>query len=92
MGGEEFAVLLVDTSQSQAIQIAERLRLTLENSPVEVDPEVTGNGWLHYTASLGVTAILVGETSLKPAIKRADLGLYAAKEQGRNRVHWQPAQ
>ncbi|WP_322529328.1 diguanylate cyclase [Salinicola sp. LHM] len=92
MGGEEFAVLLVDTSQSQAIHIAERLRLTLENSPVEVDPEVTGNGWLHYTASLGVTAILVGETSLKPAIKRADLGLYAAKEQGRNRVHWQPAQ
>jgi len=91
VGGEEFAVLLVNTSQSQAVQIAERFRLAVANSPVQIDREGAGNDWLHYSASLGVTAILAEEASLKPAIKRADMGLYAAKEQGRNRVHWEPA-
>ncbi|WP_246007538.1 sensor domain-containing diguanylate cyclase [Halomonas nitroreducens] len=89
MGGEEFAVLLPSTSSAQAMQVAERLRNVLETSPVEVSHEVTEDGWLPYTASLGVTLVMAEEASLKPAIKRADRGLYAAKEQGRNRVHWQ---
>nr|WP_284047765.1 diguanylate cyclase [Halomonas gemina] len=89
MGGEEFAVLLPGTSKAQAMQVAERLRTALEASPVNVGGDVTVDGWLPYTASLGVTLVSAGETSLKPAIKRADQGLYAAKEQGRNRVHWQ---
>lgn len=89
MGGEEFAVLLPRTTKAQAMQVAERLRTTLEASPVEVGHEVTEDGWLSYTASLGVTLVSAGETSLKPAIKRADQALYAAKEAGRNLAHWQ---
>ncbi|MGJ7457458.1 sensor domain-containing diguanylate cyclase [Halomonas sp. RA08-2] len=89
MGGEEFAVLLPDTTREQAMQVAERLRQAIEESPAEVGDEGIEGGRLAYSASLGVTLVSAGERSLKPAIKRADQGLYAAKEAGRNRTHWQ---
>ncbi|WP_416139825.1 diguanylate cyclase [Halomonas sp. HK25] len=89
MGGEEFAVLLPATTQEQAMQVAERLRRRLETSAVKVGLDVTEDGWLSYTVSLGVTLVMPEETSLKPAIKRADQGLYAAKDAGRNQALWQ---
>lgn len=46
------------------------------------------SGRLSYTASLGVTRVSAQESSLKPAIKRADQGLYTAKEAGRNQTQW----
>jgi len=91
MGGEEFAVLLPDTNREQALQVAERLREAVATTPAKVGQDATDDGTLTYTASLGVTLVYAGETTLKPAIKRADQGLYAAKEAGRNRSHWQPA-
>ena len=90
MGGEEFAVLLPDTEREQALQVAERLRAAVATTPAQVGQDATEDGLLAYTASLGVTLVCAGETTLKPAIKRADQGLYAAKEAGRNRTHWQP--
>nr|WP_269816069.1 diguanylate cyclase [Halomonas sp. G15] len=88
MGGEEFAVLLPDTNREQALQVADRLRQAIETTPARLDAD-TAEGALAYTASLGVTLVGAGEATLKPAIKRADRGLYAAKEAGRNRVTWQ---
>ncbi|QOR40899.1 diguanylate cyclase [Billgrantia diversa] len=88
MGGEEFVAMLPDTPLDQAIQVAERLRQALENAPVEVGQEGIDKHLLRYTASLGVTSVDMDEPSLKPAIKRADSGLYEAKAQGRNRVVW----
>ncbi|MGE4533192.1 sensor domain-containing diguanylate cyclase [Halomonas sp.] len=88
MGGEEFAVLLPDTSREQALRVAERLREAIATTPATVGQEATPDGLLAYTASLGVTLVRAGERTLKPAIKRADQGLYAAKESGRNRVAW----
>nr|WP_290949403.1 diguanylate cyclase [Halomonas sp.] len=88
MGGEEFAVLLPDTTCEQAMQVAERLRYSVESTPVDIDSEDMNVGTLSYTASLGVTRVYPNETSLKPAIKRADQGLYIAKEAGRNQTHW----
>ncbi|MDF3919299.1 diguanylate cyclase [Salinicola salarius] len=90
MGGEEFAVLLPDTGDDEAMQVAERLRQTVVATPVKVGGDVNEEGQLAYSASLGVTLVNAGETSLKPAIKRADQGLYIAKEAGRNQAHWQP--
>ena len=87
MGGEEFGVLLPDTNREQALQVAERLREAVATTPAKVGAE---DGILAYTASLGVTLVCAGETTLKPAIKRADQGLYAAKAAGRNQAHWQP--
>ena len=86
MGGEEFTVLLPDTSKEQALMIAERLRVAVESAPVDVGEEVAEDSYLHYTTSLGVTQVLPDEKTLKPAIKRADEALYQAKEAGRNRV------
>src|SRR5690554_3383584 len=91
MGGEEFAVLLPDTTREQAMQVAERLRVAVATTPARVGRDATEDGTLAYTASLGVTLVSAGETTLKPAIKRADQGLYAAKETGRNRVRWEEA-
>ena len=85
VGGEEFAILLPNTSLAQAEQVAERIRQTIAATPITAPEESSGKPlWL--TASLGVTSILSTESSLKPALKRADIGLYQAKESGRNRV------
>jgi len=89
MGGEEFTVLLPNTSKEDALMVAERLRTAVEANPAEVGTSATEGGYLPYTVSLGVTLVLPDESSLKPAIKRADQALYAAKETGRNRVSWQ---
>jgi len=88
MGGEEFTVLLPNTSKEQALMVAERLRAAVETNPAEVGIDTSEDGSLAYTTSLGVTLVRSDESSLKPAIKRADKALYAAKEAGRNRVEW----
>ncbi|WP_404377963.1 GGDEF domain-containing protein [Vreelandella aquamarina] len=85
VGGEEFAVLLPNTELPQAEQVAERIRKAIENAEVTIESEGTQQT-IKVTTSLGVTLVDEIETSLKPAIKRADIGLYQAKEAGRNRV------
>lgn len=82
IGGEEFTALLPETSEEQALGVAERLRFAVERAPVftgETEP-------LSYTASLGITRIRSDETGLRNAIKRADDALYKAKEGGRNQA------
>lgn len=85
VGGEEFAVLLPNTATAQAQQVAERIRHTTAATPIKVI-ETNSEKELWLTASFGVTSILSTEKSLKPALKRADIGLYQAKENGRNQV------
>lgn len=85
VGGEEFAVLLPNTAIEQAQQVAERIRASIEEATTLVEYEGTQQA-LKITASLGVTSVLAEEKSLKPALKRADIGLYEAKENGRNRI------
>ncbi len=91
IGGEEFTVLLPNTSKEQALQVAERLRQAIATTPAKISQAIEEDAALVYTASLGVTLVSAGETTLKPAIRRADQKLYAAKEAGRNRVHWEEA-
>lgn len=86
MGGEEFSILLPETDTERALAIAERLRQTIEEACVDIGEDLIDGGQLAYTASFGVTAVQPGENSLKPAIKRADQGLYKAKESGRNGI------
>lgn len=81
IGGEEFAVLLPETSRSAALLVAERLRSVLERKP--------GLGVPAYTVSIGV-ATLHGTESYHDVMKRADAALYAAKAIGRNRVVCEP--
>ena len=81
LGGEEFAVLLPQTSADAASRMADDLRLMLERAFV---PSVGGAG-VRYTVSVGVATLDVGE-SLPGLMQRADAALYAAKRGGRNRV------
>lgn len=80
-GGEEFAVLLPDTSLDGARYVAETLRRTIES--LHFDPWPGHDGKI--TASLGCAGLLEGESEAD-LVHRADLALYAAKSQGRNRV------
>lgn len=71
-GGEEFLLLLPETGQDTALQVAEKLRLAVAKD-------------LDVTVSLGVTSYRTGATTAD-MIKEADEALYEAKRQGRNRV------
>ncbi len=79
VGGEEFAVLLPETSRAAALVVAERLRAALEKK----------TGGPLYTVSIGV-ATLHGAESYHDVMRRADAALYAAKATGRNRVVCEP--
>ena len=86
-GGEEFCIILPETETEGAITVAERIRLLIEESPVE-----TRNGPLAITISAGVHSVIPNEkSSLENLLERADNALYAAKKEGRNRVCRQQA-
>lgn len=79
-GGEEFLFLLPDCPAEQAVQLAEKVRLAVENRPVTY-----GRDEIRVTISLGVAELHPGERQVD-LIKRSDKALYAAKAGGRNRV------
>lgn len=82
IGGEEFAVLLPNTHLPQALEVAERLRLKLAERKITL-PE---GGSIGFTVSIGLALLTPTEQRLNDLLKKADLALYQAKEQGRNRV------
>lgn len=76
-GGEEFIVILPDTTKAQAVQVAERIQSYLLTQTVP--PKVT--------ASIGVAcSVQAQHDTLDAMIGRADAALYAAKRNGRNRI------
>ena len=83
LGGEEFAVLLRDALESQAVEVAERLRRRIANCRIRLK---NANEFLdRLTVSLGVGRLRPGET-VQGWLERVDAALYAAKRQGRDRV------
>jgi diguanylate cyclase (GGDEF)-like protein len=85
-GGEEFLLLLPDTSVAEAQNIAERIRHRWQKSPIP-----TTAGGVSVTVSIGVVEFTQAENeNFFDLVERADLALYQAKEMGRNRVEsWQ---
>jgi diguanylate cyclase (GGDEF)-like protein len=79
-GGEELLLLLPDTDQDIALEVAERLRLAIAQMTV-----ISDDLRLSVTASFGV-AQLQPQQSAEQWIERADMALYRAKREGRNRV------
>lgn len=79
LGGEEFAIVLLDCDLAAAIELVERLRRSIERMPLHAgDVPVT------ITCSFGLTAHRPGVT-VETLLAEADAALYAAKEGGRNR-------
>jgi len=82
-GGEEFVVVMPDTSPETAAAVAERLRYAVENQPFVVRQSGAS---LNITASLGIACSVHGATSAEELVRQADRALYEAKHGGRNRV------
>ncbi|MCR6652912.1 MAG: GGDEF domain-containing protein [Cellvibrionaceae bacterium] len=80
-GGEEFAVILVDTDAAGAKVVAERLRTNIEASSVLFERHL-----INYTISLGIAELSPRITDPTMWIDTADRGLYNAKRAGRNQV------
>ncbi|HPW83864.1 MAG TPA: diguanylate cyclase [Rhodoferax sp.] len=81
LGGEEFAVLLPETSLESAVLLAERLR-----QAVQASPAVEAGYSVPFTISLGVAPLRADVPDVKSVLKLADRAMYQAKNTGRNRV------
>jgi diguanylate cyclase (GGDEF)-like protein len=79
-GGEEFAVLLVETTPADMVKLAERIREKIEQ--LADHGNTTG---IHVTISIGL-AVLNDDDTTETLLQRADMALYQAKEAGRNRT------
>jgi diguanylate cyclase (GGDEF)-like protein len=83
-GGEEFTILLPDTSTSAGTQAAERVRQAIEALEIPFEDEP-----IRFTISAGVAQLDLSQGSWEVMMRRADSAMYLAKEHGRNSV--QPA-
>lgn len=87
-GGEEFVVLLVNTSHANALMVAERIRNSIADKPFSLSM----GGMCDVTISIGIATLSddhnLGEIdrTAKDLLLRADRALYQAKDQGRNCV------
>lgn len=79
IGGEEFVILLPDTTTDTAYEIAGRLREAIAGTSV-----TTIKGRVSVTASMGLATITASTPDLDAALRSADEALYAAKNAGRN--------
>jgi diguanylate cyclase (GGDEF)-like protein len=79
-GGEEFLILLSNTSREAAALVGERLRFAAQTEEYLADGRS-----IELTVSLGCSTLLPGE-SAESLLRRADNALYVAKREGRNRL------
>jgi diguanylate cyclase (GGDEF)-like protein len=77
IGGEEFAILLPDTSLEKAVLVAERIQNELRR---------TDAGPLPLTVSIGIAAAIPHAESWERLVSRADKAMYEAKRTGKNRI------
>lgn len=80
-GGDEFIVILTDTTIDDAIKTAERIRLQVENLQHTANDQP-----VRVTLSIGIVESRPGDMVITDVLARADKALYDAKHAGRNRV------
>ena len=82
LGGEEFAVILPETTSEEAIEAAERLREAVAKTEVALPVGLP----IYFTVSIGVTTLHDKNVNIDMLLNHADKALYVAKETGRNKV------
>jgi diguanylate cyclase (GGDEF)-like protein len=80
-GGEEFLLVLINGKEGEAMEVAERIRKSIEGLRMRA-----GGAVIQKTISIGVSEFPLDTHNFWKAIKYADIALYKAKETGRNRV------
>jgi diguanylate cyclase (GGDEF)-like protein len=81
LGGEEFVIMLPETTLEAATTVAERIRMLVSSNALTI-----GESKLSLTISLGVGETTASSCSVEAVLRNADRALYEAKETGRNRV------
>lgn len=81
IGGEEFALLLPETTLDDAMRLAKRILKNVRESIVK-----TAAGDVRYTTSIGFAQLQQDDTHIDQLMARADAALYRAKNKGRDRV------
>jgi len=84
IGGDEFAVLLPNTTSEEALVVAERIRQAIETSDALNDKNIP----VLMTSSIGVVMFSQEATSISELLALADEALYVSKKKGRNRVEF----
>ncbi len=82
LGGEEFAVILPETTIEDAIEVAERLRESVAKMEVKLPLGLP----IHFMVSIGITTLHDKNVNIDMLLNQADKALYEAKETGRNKV------
>ena len=83
LGGEEFAILLPESSAQEAMAIAERVRAVAENTSIK-SPD---GAELRFTVSIGIAVYPEHGSDVEVLLKNADAAMYHATESGRNNVN-----
>ncbi|MDF2947209.1 MAG: diguanylate cyclase [Bacillales bacterium] len=84
-GGEEFAIILPNTNLEKAVEVAERVRTTMEFKYFELPNHIK----INVTVSIGVACYPDTTINYETILKQADDSLYDAKNSGRNKVVFQ---
>ena len=82
-GGEEFVIVMPETDMHVAGMVAERLRRSIAGEPFSID---RGNKRIEVTISIGLATLEKKGEPIADVLERADVALYRAKHDGRNRV------
>lgn len=89
-GGEEFVIVLPNTDQKTAAELAERIRVAMENYVFQIEVESSNGGRKmiphRQTLSLGVSQLTSDMATYEALLESADRKLYKSKQTGRNRV------
>jgi diguanylate cyclase (GGDEF)-like protein len=80
-GGDEFLVLLPETSGSGAVGVAERIRKAMESTPI-----ISGSQMVAVTVSIGIACYPDHGGDFETILEKADQAMYASKSGGKNRV------
>lgn len=81
IGGEEFAVILIESDLKTSISVAERIQQRVKDLEITI-----GDITVRVTVSIGIAVILPSDQTLDDIFKRADDALYTAKNSGRNTI------
>jgi len=79
-GGEEFLVILMDVKEGEAEEVAEKIRKAIEDTKIKIP-----RGFIQKTVSIGISEFPKDTPKFWQAIKYSDIGMYKAKNAGRNR-------